>query len=88
VKSIRDGPIRAEVTDVIDDGERSYAVASACDGTSIKGTITFSLAKSRSVWQEDRWPEATDVVLLSDLRRKVRGWRAMSARFVHLSDEV
>lgn len=76
----------AEVVDVIgnDDDIHSYAVAKA-DG--ISGTVTFSLHSSREVWRESEYPEPGVSVALSNLRKGVRGWRALSARFLRPSDE-
>lgn len=48
------------------------------------GQITFSLDKI--VWQEGGIPEEGTEVLLSDVRKKRAGWRAMSVRFVRPSD--
>lgn len=48
------------------------------------GNVTFSLDKQ--VWQENGVPEEGVYVMLSDVRRKRAGWRAMSARFVRPSD--
>jgi hypothetical protein len=78
--------VMAKVVDVIGDDNdlHSYAVARA-DG--ISGTVTFSLHRSREVWVEDEYPEPGVSVALSNLRKGVRGWRALSARFLRPSDE-
>lgn len=71
----------AIVEKVILDGKHGpYAVASLPK----VGTVTFSL--SRSVWKEKSMPEEGVRVILSDLREKRAGWRAMSARFKRPSD--
>ena len=75
--------IKAVVRKVFPDGRYgSYALATS---TEVKGTITFSLDKS--VWQEDELPETGMFVLLSNLRQKKVGWRALSGRFFQPSDE-
>lgn len=59
-----------------------YAVA-RCD--QIGATVTFSL--DISVWEEDDAPEEGTYVMLSDVRKKRAGWRAMKGRFVRPSDK-
>ncbi len=60
-----------------------YAVATS---NSMKGCyITFSLR--RDIWREKRQPEPGLHVMLSDIRKKERGWRAYRARFVRWYDE-
>ncbi len=72
----------AIVEKVVLDGKHGpYAVA-RCDQI---GTVTFSLDKK--VWQERDMPEEGFRVMLSDVRQKRAGWRAMSARFVRPSDK-
>lgn len=73
--------IQAVVNKIISSGRHGpYAVAS-----SEIGTITFSLRPP--VWTEEGWPENGTFVILSDVRKKRAGWRAMSGRFVRPSDE-
>ncbi len=63
-----------------------YAVTSlVLVSTSISGSITFLLEKP--VWTEDYLPEEGTFVMLSNLCRKQRGWRAMKARPWNTQDE-
>lgn len=71
----------AVVDKVIAGKHGDYAVAHS-DRLS---SITFSL--QTPVWQESDHPEEGMEVVLSDIRKKRAGWRAMSARFVRPSDE-
>jgi hypothetical protein len=48
------------------------------------GSITFSLEKP--VWRESSWPDGGTSVMLSQIRRKRAGWRAMSGRSFGPSD--
>jgi hypothetical protein len=57
-----------------------YAIATV-DGL---GSVTFSLEKR--VWCGDGMPEPGEVVMLSKLREKRAGWRAMVARYATPSD--
>lgn len=59
-----------------------FAVAK---GGSKLGSITFSL--NESVWEEEDWPEAGTYVLVSRLRKKRSGWRAMKARYLRPEDD-
>ncbi len=43
------------------------------------GSITFSLKKP--IWEEEKFPESGDVVILSSVRMKSAGWRAFGAKF-------
>lgn len=75
--------IRAIVQKVVTEGEHGpYAVATSKE---VEGSVTFSLESS--VWQEPDLPESGTEVVLSELRKKRAGWRAMSARFFKPSDE-
>lgn len=58
-----------------------YAVARSDE----LGCVTFSLSKP--VWQENGTPSPGTSVMLSDLREKRAGWRAMRGRFVRPSDK-
>ena len=49
------------------------------------GSITFSL--DPKVWQENDLPEPGTYVMLTQVRRKRAGWRALYGRFVEPSDE-
>ncbi len=58
-----------------------YAVATSDKpGFGREESITFSL--SPDVWEEPAFPEPGNMVLLSDIRRKWKGWRAHRARFL------
>jgi len=61
---------------------RLYVVATTEE---LKGSVTFSLDKS--CWQENSMPERGTVVVLSELRKKKAGWRAMKARYFKPYDE-
>ena len=74
--------IQAVVRRVYPNGKKGpYALARE-EGTNVK--ITFSLEKP--VWNEDKWPEVDDHVVLSELRKKSQ-WRAESGRFFQPSDK-
>ena len=59
-----------------------YVIATA---EGLSGSITFSLESS--VWKEDERPELGEFVVLSKLRKKRAGWKAMSGRRFCLDDE-
>lgn len=59
----------------------SYAIARSSE----LGSVTFSL--DRKVWSETDEPERGVFVILSDVRKKRAGWRAMSARYERPADE-
>jgi hypothetical protein len=62
-----------------------YAVARVVSSNDdIKGPITFALLEP--VWAEGDNPEPGTYVILSRLRSKKAGWRAMSARYEVPSD--
>ena len=73
---------RAVVQKTVNGRHGPYAVATS---DSIRGSITFSLHPP--VWGERDIPEAGVSVLLSDIRQKRAGWRAMSGRLLRPSDE-
>ena len=80
---IEEGPVSAVVQKIILDGKHGpYAIATS---EHIRGSITFSL--KRSVWHEGDTPEPGVRVMLSCLRKKQAGWRALSGRFERPSDE-
>lgn len=71
----------ATVQKIVPDGEHGpYAVAS----TEI-GLVTFLL--EHPVWKEKRQPEEGHIVVLSEITKKPKGWRANSGRFFQPSDE-
>lgn len=49
------------------------------------GLVTFSL--TLDVWNEEDWPEPGTCVVLTKVRKKRAGWRAVSGRFLEPSDE-
>ena len=51
----------------------------------VLGCITFSL--SAPVWNEPEQPEEGTFVVLSQVRKRRAGWRAMRGRFMIPSDE-
>jgi len=75
--------IKAIVQKVVGQGPHGpYAVATS---DQLESSVTFSLEPT--VWQDEEWPEAGSVVLLSKLRQKRAGWRAKTGRFYKPSDE-
>jgi hypothetical protein len=74
--------VQAIVQKIILNGQHGpYAIAES----ETLGSITFSLEKT--VWSEDQFPERGMVVILSTLRKKRAGWRAMIGRFLTPADE-
>lgn len=75
-------PIHAVVIEVVREGEHGpFAVAKADPpNPDIEGSITFSL--DDPVWHEPDPPQPGMYVALSRLRKKPKGWRANSARFL------
>jgi hypothetical protein len=73
---------RAVVQKIANGHRGRYAVATSGD---ILGSITFSLAYP--CWQGDDDPEPGTVVILSGLRKKRAGWRALDARYLQPFDE-
>ncbi len=49
------------------------------------GSVTFSLEPP--VWLEPDYPEQGTYVVLSQIRKKRAGWRAMKGRFMKPSDQ-
>lgn len=77
-----DSRVGAIVKGVVGDGKHGpYAVAISED---FSMSITFSL--NRAVWCEQGWPESGTIVVLSKLRKKKKGWRALKARYVKPED--
>lgn len=73
----------AVVQKVVSDGKHgAFAVATA---DAFEGSITFSLEPT--VWQEQGYPEAGEMVYLTNLRKKRAGWRAKKGRYYNPSDE-
>lgn len=77
-------PRQARVVRVLRDSH-PYAVAKA-DG--IPEPVTFSLDPDHQVWEEKEFPTAGTRVMLSDIRKNDKGWRAHKARFLRPEDEV
>lgn len=76
--------VRAKVTKVDTDGRYGPFAIAVADG--FNGSITFFLG-DEDLWPEASKPDVGDFVLLSDLRKKQAGWRAMKARFFKPGDE-
>ncbi len=74
----------ARVVRVVRD-EHPYAVAAA-DG--ISAAVTFSLDPNHHVWEEPTYPIQGERVILSDIRKNDKGWRAHKARFLRPEDEA
>lgn len=75
---------RAIVEKIITNGRHGpYAVARREENGALE-TITFSL--NSPSWNED-YPDPGTYVILSDIRKKRNGWRAMHGRFMRPSDE-
>jgi hypothetical protein len=62
-----------------------YAIAKA-DG--IPDSVTFSLDPDHEVWEDQETPRAGTIVILSDIRKNDKGWRAHRARFLRPEDEI
>lgn len=74
--------VRGVIQKINSDGKHGpYAIATV-DGV---GSVTFSLEKH--VWDEEDTPEPGEIVILSKLREKRAGWRAMQARYAKPSDD-
>ena len=61
----------------------AYAVALS---EGFEGSITFAL--DETVWHEHGVPQVGTSVVLSKLRKKRGGWRALSGRFAEPSDDT
>lgn len=72
----------ATVTSIIS-GNSPYAVAESQD---VPDSVTFSLGTTRNVWSEDNPPTVGSEVILTDVRKVRKKWRAYSARFCRPSD--
>jgi len=72
----------AVVQDVVNGKHGIYVVTTSDE---INGSITFSLRKE--VWQEKENPKAGDCVVLLELHKRRRGWRASKARFFTLKNK-
>lgn len=76
--------IEATVVKVVREGKHGpYAVAKV-EGR--PDSITFSL-DDPDVWQEPDFPQTGMHVILSRLRKKPNGWRAMRVWYVNFADE-
>ena len=71
--------VEAEVTGFSKDDKFAFATA---DGY---GSVTFSL--SLDVWSGNGLPQKGEIVVLSEMARFTKGWRAGKARKFVLSDE-
>jgi hypothetical protein len=73
----------AVVQKIVSTGKHgAFAVATA---DVLEGSIAFSLEST--VWQEQSYPEAGEMVYLTNLRKKRAGWRAKKGRYYNPSDE-
>jgi len=77
--SSKNDSIEASVTGLSPKGQIAYAK------TEQYGVVTF--ATQNSVWQGDTEPQTGEIVILSELRKFRKGWRAMKARRFILTDE-
>ena len=77
--------VEAVVSDIRGPKSSRFAVTYPSDDTLLsKGaTITFSLSK----WGGDGLPEKGQVVILTDVTKFAKGWRAGSARPVRISSK-
>jgi hypothetical protein len=74
------------VQTVIREGKHGpYAVAVVRKGDGV-AYVTFSL--TRKTWKGRTLPERGNFVVLSEINRKMKGWRAGRARFVNMEDDV
>ena|SRR3989338_1429349 len=75
----------AVVSKVVEGRHGSYAIC--FDRVEIiKSPITFSL--SLPCWEGEDSPEGGMIVVLTNLRRKKAGWRALNARYLTPQDEA
>lgn len=73
--------VRAEVTGF----QAKQGDHIAFTSTKTHGVVTFKI--SSDVWSGDGPPQKGEIVMLSNLRRFRKGWRASKARRFILSDE-
>jgi hypothetical protein len=73
----------AVVQKIVSKGKHGAFVVAKAD--KLEGSITFSLEST--VWQEQSYPEAGEMVYLTNLRKKRAGWRAKKGRYYNPSDE-
>ena len=71
--------VEAQVTGKTPKGDIVFAKAESY------GTVTFKL--SLDVWSGDGLPQKGEIVILEQITRFKRGWRALKARRFNLSDE-
>ena len=74
--------VTATVRAVLPGRHGDYAVAVS---DQLVGSVTFALKPE--VWQEKDAPEEGSLVVLSELRCKKAGWRALSARHFRVTDQ-
>ena len=75
--------LQGSVMAVKGNGSRRYAIVNLTDPhwrTMLQSTVTFSL----STWQGKHDPEPDQLVILSDIEKFVKGWRARCARPIKL----
>lgn len=72
---------RGVIQKVVSSGLHGPYVVTKVEGL---GSVTFAL--ENGVWDEADTPKPGEIVLLSKLREKRNGWRAMCARYVKPSD--
>lgn len=72
--------VKANVTGFSKSGEIAFATAENY------GTITFKL--DLGVWSGDRLPQIGEIVILSEMAKFQKGWRAGKARHYTLADEA
>ncbi len=78
---VKEAPMRGVIQKIHAEGKHGpYAIASV-EGL---GSVTFSL--DGHVWFEEDSPEPGEIVMLSKLRQKRAGWRAMHVRYVRPDD--
>ncbi len=72
----------AVVGSIVAHGKHGAYAVSHCK--QVDGAVTFGL--NTPVWMECDWPEPGMEVLVTELRKKRAGWRAMKARYVQPED--
>src|SRR5688572_11524359 len=90
VKNNKSDPFRAEVRDVIQKEplDDSYALAMALDTETYPKPFTVSLGETRGVWPKNvPWPDKGDIIVVTSVKRKTRGWRATKARPPEMKEE-
>lgn len=72
------GTYVAKVTSICRKGRHGPYVIAVAESPDVEGSVTFSL--NDSVWREENWPSIGSLVVIRNLRKGTRGWRANSAR--------